>query len=60
MWGFYGDPKSQNPLTTHRWGYTPKSLEEMLVNPGFDREKIVHGPAVHHFPVRDFRIEAAK
>ena len=60
LWGFYGDPRSQNPLMTHRWGYTPQSLEEALVKAGFERERIVHGPARQHSALRDFRIEAVK
>lgn len=30
MWVFYGDPKWQDPLMVHRWGYTPHSLSNLL------------------------------
>ena len=30
MWVFYGDPKWKDPLMTHRWGYTPLSLAQVM------------------------------
>ena len=36
MWVFYGDPKWKDPLMIHRWGYTPESLKELLVEAGLD------------------------
>jgi Methyltransferase domain len=30
MWGLYGDPRLQNPLMCHRWGWTPKTLRNVL------------------------------
>ena len=30
MWVFYGDPRWQDPLMVHRWGYTPNSLALLL------------------------------
>jgi SAM-dependent methyltransferase len=35
MWVLYGDPRWQDPLMVHRWGYTPKSLAQVLFNCGF-------------------------
>lgn len=32
--GFYGDPKWQDPLMVHRWGYTPYSLISLLQETG--------------------------
>jgi hypothetical protein len=34
MWVFYGDPQWQDPLMVHRWGYTPKSLSNLLEHVG--------------------------
>jgi len=34
MWVFYGDPKWQDPLMVHRWGYSPESLTKLLVEMG--------------------------
>ena len=34
MWVFYGDPKWQDPLMIHRWGYTPESLRALLTEVG--------------------------
>jgi SAM-dependent methyltransferase len=30
MWVFYGDPAWKDPLMVHRWGYTPRSLCEVM------------------------------
>jgi SAM-dependent methyltransferase len=30
MWVFYGDPRWQDPLMVHRWGYTPNSLASLM------------------------------
>jgi ubiquinone/menaquinone biosynthesis C-methylase UbiE len=34
MWVFYGDPKWQDPLMVHRWGYTPHSLSSLMSEVG--------------------------
>ena len=34
MWVFYGDPRWQDPLMVHRWGYTPQSLSALLSSVG--------------------------
>lgn len=34
MWVFYGDPKWKDPLMVHRWGYTPKSLAQVMHEAG--------------------------
>lgn len=34
MWVFYGDPAWQDPLMVHRWGYTPRSLAQVLAEAG--------------------------
>ena len=30
MLGVHGDPRWQDPLMVHRWGYTPRSLAEVM------------------------------
>lgn len=37
MWVLYGDPGWRDPLMTHRWGYTPRSLGALLAEAGFVR-----------------------
>lgn len=37
MWVLYGDPAWQDPLMCHKWGYTPKSLSDVLKEAGLDR-----------------------
>jgi SAM-dependent methyltransferase len=34
MWVFYGDPKWRDPLMVHRWGYTPRSLGQLMTEAG--------------------------
>jgi predicted SAM-dependent methyltransferase len=34
MWVFYGDPRWQDPLMVHRWGYTPRSLAGVMAEAG--------------------------
>ena len=34
MWVFYGDPRWQDPLMVHRWGYTPQSLANLMFEAG--------------------------
>jgi len=34
MWVFYGDPAWQDPLMNHRWGYTPRSLAQVMSESG--------------------------
>jgi SAM-dependent methyltransferase len=34
MWVFYGDPRWQDPLMVHRWGYTPHSLAQVMAQAG--------------------------
>lgn len=58
---FYGDPGSKDPSYGHRWGYTPKSLRQQLVeHGGFNLRDVSIEPAKHHVPDRDFRIVAVK
>lgn len=61
MWGLYGDPRERNPLMCHRWGWTPRTLEDFLVAHGFvDIEE----QPTHWHPVgrerRDMRIVARR
>lgn len=34
MWVLYGDPRWQDPLMVHRWGYTPRSLAQIMHDAG--------------------------
>lgn len=60
LWGFYGDPGHRNEWMLHRWGYSPRTMTELLVNVGFPRDCVEVREAQFHQPVRDFRIEARK
>jgi SAM-dependent methyltransferase len=39
MWVFYGDPRWQDPLMVHRWGYTPNSLATLMKTCGLSEVK---------------------
>ena len=36
MWVLYGDPRWQDPLMVHRWGYTPRSLAMVMHEAGLE------------------------
>lgn len=60
IWGLYGDPRYENPLMTHRWGWTASELVRELKSAGFDSvtEK---KPEFHKMKGRrDMRLEAIK
>lgn len=52
----FGDPSHGHAGYMNHWGYTPGTLTERLLAAGFTRLKVL--PAQHHYPPRDFRIEA--
>ncbi len=54
----FGDPVPKNPLHMNRWAYTPETLTALVLKAGFGQVRIL--AAQHHFPVRDFRLEATK
>jgi hypothetical protein len=58
MWALYGNPETQDEWMLHRWGYTPDTMIDMLVQAGFERRNVRITPAQYHVPERDFRIEA--
>ncbi len=61
MWGLYGDPRGADPFMAHRWGWTPKTIRELLEKNGFDRigeERTVFHPAGRQY--RDMRIVAER
>lgn len=60
MWVIYGDPGPREPLHCNKWGWTPKTLTDALVEAGFSAEGITEKPAQSHVPGRDFRIEVVK
>jgi SAM-dependent methyltransferase len=53
MWGLYGDPRESDPYMSHRWGWTPKTLEAFLLEHGFT--DIEHQPTQWHPAGRDHR-----
>jgi len=58
---FYGDPGGRDPSYGHRWGYTPASLKQQLVeHGGFRSRDVLLETARHHVPDRDFRLVAVK
>lgn len=56
MYVLYGEPTYRDPLMVHKWGWTPKTLEKALRAAGFTR--VEEQRAQHHYPGRDFRMEA--
>lgn len=59
MWGLYGDPGWKDEFMCHRWGYTPKTICELLRGAGFGFIEVLepqtHGKRVN----RDMRVEAS-
>jgi len=58
MWPIYGDPNHKNPYFMHKWGYTPLTIYEILLEAGFDN--IRRESPKTHTPNRDMRIVASK
>lgn len=60
MWPLYGSPKSGNKFVSHLWGYTPKTLCELLSFHGF-RDVREAPPMTHRARAnRDMRVEAIR
>jgi len=59
-WGVFGNSSPDEPLMGHRWGYTPQSLSDMVVDAGFNRENITIVPGVWHEPARDFQLRVTR
>lgn len=57
IWGFYGDPRYEDPLMTHKWGYCEESLREELTKTGLT--EITKAP-VSHYEIRDVRLVGTK
>lgn len=59
MWVFYGDPRWQDPLMVHRWGYTPESLRALLEEIGLT--DVAQEPAQYKLrEPRDMRVVGRK
>ena len=59
MWVFYGDPRWQDPLMVHRWGYTPRSLAQVMHEAGL--RELRQEPAQFKLrEPRDMRITGVK
>ena len=59
MWVFYGDPRWQDPLMVHRWGYTPRSLAAMMHSIGLRQIKQEPAQFILREP-RDMRVTGIK
>lgn len=62
MWGFYGDPRPEEPLMCHKWGWSFHTVKPVLKRAGF-RDIILAEPQHHRRAakgMRDFRVEATK
>lgn len=58
MWPLYGDPSHMDPFMCHRWGYTPKTVQRLLMENGFSTVKHLP-PQTHRARAnRDMRVEA--
>jgi ubiquinone/menaquinone biosynthesis C-methylase UbiE len=58
LWAIYGSPKSGGLFVSHLWGYSPKTLTELVAAHGFKDIRIM--PPQYHMKNRDFRLEAIK
>lgn len=59
LWPLYGDPGHKDPAMCHRWGYTPETLKQTLLDAGFIN--IEDEDAQYHMgPVRDMRLVGEK
>ncbi|WP_293351607.1 methyltransferase domain-containing protein [Phenylobacterium sp.] len=59
MWVLYGDPRWQDPLMVHRWGYTPRSLAHVMHDAGL--VELRQEPAQYKLrEPRDMRITGRK
>jgi ubiquinone/menaquinone biosynthesis C-methylase UbiE len=58
LYAMYGDPKYQDPLMCHKWGWFTTPLKALLEKVGM-REIHVMQPR-YHFAFRDMRIECVK
>lgn len=61
MHGLYGDPGTEDPWMSHKWGWTPKTLKRLLKVSGFTdmRETETQWHPLGR-KLRDFRMEARK
>lgn len=59
MWVLYGDPAWEDPLMCHRWGYTPGSLTDLLLQCGLEDARQEPAQFKMREP-RDMRITARK
>jgi ubiquinone/menaquinone biosynthesis C-methylase UbiE len=61
MWAIYGDPHSENPFYTHKWGWHPLSIKLKLDQHEFknfrEERPQFHGRGRKH---RDMRVVATK
>lgn len=58
MKGIYGEQSYREPSLVHRYGWTPRTLTNMVRQAGFKETMIEK--AIFHFPPRDFRLVAIR
>lgn len=58
MWPLYGDPGTKDPYMCHKWGYTPKTIKQLLTGNGFNKVRILPPKTHGKRGNRDMRIEA--
>lgn len=59
-WGIYGDPSHRDPFMCHPWGFTPRTMRQLLEAGGFLDIKFLP-PETHGRRIkRDMRVEARK
>lgn len=54
----WGDPRYQDPLMCHKWGYFKQDMKTILDSAGF--VEIKDEEPNYHFPRRDMRVTAVK
>lgn len=57
-WAFWGDPKHQDPLMCHKWGYFADDLVALVREAGFVDVKLEEPR--YHFAMRDMRVTGVK
>lgn len=58
LYALYGDPKHENPLMTHKYGWFTAELQRVLESVGFTT--IRSERPRYHFEFRDMRMESIK
>lgn len=57
-WGIYGDPSHRDKFMCHPWGFTPKTIRQLLEDGGFTDIRILPPRTHGRKNDRDMRVEA--